>query len=110
MVDELKAWDPQCAHCPARFSTRWEKAEHEAKCSKRPAPTQEMREAVLERICIGLFADLDNLSLESAERNWRNGYAYGAVGSDGHTEVLRAANLIADSLALLNTPCGEDGR
>lgn len=22
-------WDPQCAHCAARFSTRWEKAEHE---------------------------------------------------------------------------------
>lgn len=25
----LTPWDPQCAHCSSRFSTRWEKAEHE---------------------------------------------------------------------------------
>ena len=54
---------------------------------------------LVEHVAIGLFAVYDNLSIEDAERNWREGYAYGCVGSDAHREIMKEAAVVAQALA-----------
>lgn len=62
--------------------------------------------AVKERICIGLFAAYDDLTIAEAEENWRAGRAYGAVSSDGHREICETADRIAEALNILPDDTG----
>ena len=54
--------------------------------------------ALTERICIGLFALYDDLSIESAEQNWRDGNAYGAEGSDANKAIRDEAAVIYSAI------------
>ena len=50
----------------------------------------------LERICIGLFALYDDLSVEAARLNWNAGFGYGAEVS--RPEIIREAKIIEAAL------------
>ena len=61
-------------------------------------PSKPSKDEIIQAICIGLFASYDNLDLDSAEWNWKNGYGYGAIGSDGNVDLKETAARVYESL------------